>query len=53
MLTDGDWFKSIDNNLTLFVVGDFGDVGSLRSGLGGGFIDILSSIKCVIDSGSQ
>jgi hypothetical protein len=35
------------------IVGDFGDVGSLLSGLGGGFIGILSSNKCDVNSGSE
>jgi hypothetical protein len=34
-------------------VGDFGDVGSLLSGLGGGFNESLSSDKFDVDSGSE
>jgi len=39
-------------NLT-FIAGDFGDVGSLLSGLGGGFIGIISSDRCGVDSDSE
>lgn len=35
------------------IVGDFGDVGSLLSGFGGGFNEILSSDKFAVDSGSE
>ena len=33
-------------------MGDFGDVGSLLSGLGGGLIGLACSISCAVDSGS-